>query len=176
MLLEKKELSLLASLGFARSSRCSSHTGLADCETGHFFPPFCWTGLASPTLLLNSSFICSQKPGFRARKRSRRQRRSSRTADRWVNSSLPIRNPHLPLPSPVAGRLHPEHQPDPAAVSPQSESLIDRAVASIMPMKLKDIPALLVSPPSLAPGTRRGRHPLSHRRTNPSQRPVASDE
>ncbi len=38
-----------------------------------------------------------------------------------------------------------------SAASPQPESLIGGGVASIMPMKLKDIPALLVSAPSLAP-------------------------
>jgi hypothetical protein len=32
-----------------------------------------------------------------------------------------------------------------AAASPQSESLIDRGAASMIPMKLKDIPALLVT-------------------------------
>ena len=39
-----------------------------------------------------------------------------------------------------------------------SESLTECGVASIMPMKLKHIPALLVSPPSLAPAPRRGRY------------------
>src|SRR5271157_5333399 len=40
-----------------------------------------------------------------------------------------------------------------SAPRPQPESLIEGGVASIMPMKLKDIPALLVSAPPLAPGT-----------------------
>jgi hypothetical protein len=40
-----------------------------------------------------------------------------------------------------------------SAASPQPKSLIEGGVASIMPMKRKDIPALLVSAPPLAPGT-----------------------
>jgi hypothetical protein len=40
-----------------------------------------------------------------------------------------------------------------SAARPQPESLIEGGVASIMPMKRKDIPALLVSAPPLDPGT-----------------------
>jgi hypothetical protein len=71
------------------------------------------------------------------------------------------------------------------AASPQSESLIDRAVASIMRMKIKHIPALLVNAPSLAPGPCEAaasppirkaerRSAWSERRCPPRRVPVAS--
>jgi hypothetical protein len=63
--------------------------------------------------------------------------------------------PASPAPAPAASRsevVGPRTRTRSSAASPQPESLIEGGVASIMPMKLKDIPALLVSAPPLAPG------------------------
>ncbi len=60
------------------------------------------------------------------------------------------------LQEPVKRR--PERRPRSAAVGPQSESLIDRAVASTMTLNLKKIPALLPKPSCPVRPPRLGRH------------------
>jgi hypothetical protein len=64
--------------------------------------------------------------------------------------------PASPPPAATASRsevVAPRTRARSSVASPQPKSLIEGGVASIMPMKLKDIPALLVSARPLAPGT-----------------------
>jgi hypothetical protein len=96
----------------------------------------------------------SQGLGWWARKRCPRQQPfQPAPPGRGSEQILSLPHPHLLPPRPRARSLHPEREPDPPPPVLKLESLIGGGVASIMPMKRKDIPALLVSAPPLAPGT-----------------------
>jgi hypothetical protein len=115
MLPGKKELSLLGLLGLL-GPRVVPRTLDWPAVRLDTFSPFSWTGLASPTLLLYSSFYLLPETGLPGPETQPApaplQPDSRPLGEQFVSH----RDPHLPLPSPVAGRLHPEREPDPAAV------------------------------------------------------------
>src|SRR5271167_2609163 len=103
------------------SSRCSCTLDWTAVRLDSlFFPPSCWSWTSQPYVIALLQLHLLPEiglPGPETQPAPAPLQPDSRPLREQFASH---QDRHLPLPSRVAGRLHQEHQPDPAAVSPQS--------------------------------------------------------